>query len=196
MAVTAWADMDDKSKRNLAGFTALFLLMLATRFHHFGTISTPPDASLAVFFLAGLYLTGRWIFPALLLEAVAIDLLATTYGGVSDWCITPAYVFLIPTYGVMWFGGYVGRRYSRLSVMKVTEALGILLLSIGLAFLVSNISFFFFSGNFEDKGLVSYLGSISRYYLPYTLPALAYVISGVLIHNFFLKRQSIFTPAQ
>ena len=51
------------SKTDLAvrpGAVALMALMAATRFRHFGTPFALPDASLAVFFLAGLWLGGKW----------------------------------------------------------------------------------------------------------------------------------------
>src|SRR5690606_27401011 len=39
--------------RNAVVFTALMLLMAATRFHHLGSALHLPDASLAVFFIGG-----------------------------------------------------------------------------------------------------------------------------------------------
>src|SRR5690606_36139481 len=50
----------------------LAVVMLATRINHFGAL---PDASWAVFFIAGFYLRGwgRWAFPLLMALAVAID---------------------------------------------------------------------------------------------------------------------------
>lgn len=191
-----WAQMDSAGRRNLVGFTALFILMAVTRFHHFGTISTPPDASLAVFFLAGLYLTNRWVSPALLLEAVAVDMLATTCGGVSGWCITPAYVFLIPTYGVMWLGGFWCRRYTSVTTLNTLGFGGVLLFSISTAFIVSNVSFFYLSGYFAEGVLATYLSGISNYYLPYTVPALVYAYCGLAIFNLLQKRLPGLTPAQ
>ena len=76
----------------------LAAVMAATRFHHFGSAISLPDASLAIFFLAGFYLRSPLLFAGFLAEAALVDYLAITYGGVSDWCISPAYVFLIPTY--------------------------------------------------------------------------------------------------
>ena len=114
---------------------ALFaLLMAATRFHHFGSALFLPDASLAVFFLAGFYLSGVMALAVLLLEAGLIDYLAITMGGVSDWCVTPAYWFLIPTYACLWCGGrwYAGRRRRVWSTLL--PLIGTLLFSVSLAF--------------------------------------------------------------
>ncbi|MDP3679168.1 MAG: hypothetical protein Q8R23_08815, partial [Methylotenera sp.] len=80
-------------------------LVIATRGHHFASINALPSASLAVFFLAGLYLRPTWMFPALLALCAGLDFSAITYGGVSNFCVTPAYAFLLPAYGVMWLAG-------------------------------------------------------------------------------------------
>ncbi|MBM3153552.1 MAG: hypothetical protein FJZ96_15320, partial [Chloroflexi bacterium] len=45
---------------------SLLAVMLATRFHHFGDALHLPDASWALFFLAGFYLARVWL-PVLLL---------------------------------------------------------------------------------------------------------------------------------
>jgi hypothetical protein len=83
----------------------LAVLIIATRGHHFASINSLPSASLAVFFLAGLYLRPTWVFPSLLALCAGLDFSAITYGGVSSFCVTPAYGFLLPAYGVMWLAG-------------------------------------------------------------------------------------------
>jgi len=149
-------------------------LMAATRFHHFGDFHTLPDASLAVFFLAGLFVASPWLLAVLMLEAGLIDYLATTFGGVSDWCITPAYLFLIPTYGVMWLGGAWSRRRSVHELGGILAALGILGVSTCLAFLISNGSFYLFSGYFENFTLGEYLQQLVTYLPPYLATTTAY----------------------
>ena len=44
-------------------------------------------------------------FSALIIEAGLIDYYATSVQGISDWCMSPAYWFLIPTYGSLWLVG-------------------------------------------------------------------------------------------
>ena len=97
------------------GAVALMALMAATRFHHFGTPFALPDASLAIFFCAGLWLGGRYLFAKLLLEAGLIEYLANTKLGVSDFCVSKAYVFLIASYAAMWLGGKWCRQFAHLS---------------------------------------------------------------------------------
>ncbi|MBI5626373.1 MAG: hypothetical protein HY935_04130, partial [Nitrosomonadales bacterium] len=97
--------------KNIAIYATLAALMAATRFNHFGSAVSLPDASFAIFFLGGLYLArfaraSMAVFIMLILEAGLIDYYATSIQGVSDWCLTPAYWFLIPTYGSLWLAGH------------------------------------------------------------------------------------------
>jgi len=93
------------SSRELAIALGLAALMAATRFHHFGSPLHLPDASLAVFFLGGLALGNAALFAAFLAEAALVDWLAIAWGGVSGWCVTPAYAFLIPACASLWAAG-------------------------------------------------------------------------------------------
>ena len=90
---------------NLTLFAAFATFMVATRFHHFGDVLHLPDASMALFFLGGLYLRKHWQFAAFIALAVVIDWIAIEHAGVSDFCVTPAYSFLLPAYAVLWYGG-------------------------------------------------------------------------------------------
>ncbi len=153
---------------------SLALLMAATRVHHFGSSVSLPDASLAVFFLAGVYLSWRW-FPAFVLLAGLIDYVTVTWGGVSDWCITPAYAFLVPTYAVMTLGGWWARRHAALRVADLPPMFGLAALGATAAFAVSNGSFYLYSGYFTDFSPASYFASTAKYYLPYLSAALAYI---------------------
>ena len=74
----------------------LVLLMAVTRGHHFASLNHLPGASWAVFFLAGAYLRPLWVFPALFLEAALLDFAAISWSGVSSFCVSPAYIFLLP----------------------------------------------------------------------------------------------------
>ncbi|MGZ4958970.1 MAG: hypothetical protein ACXV7J_06940 [Methylomonas sp.] len=160
------------------GAVALMGLMAATRFHHFGAPDILPDASLAIFFFAGLWLGGRYLFAALLLEAGLIDYLAITKLGVSDFCVSNAYVFLIGSYGAMWLGGKWCRQFDVLTLKTAAQQFAAMLLSTSIAFLFSNGSFYWLSGRYPEGSWAQYIERVGMYYPPYLTSTLTY---GVVI---------------
>jgi hypothetical protein len=158
------------------GAVALMALMTATRFHHFGTPFALPDASLAIFFLASLWLGGRYLFAVLLLEAGLIDYLAITKLGVSDFCVSNAYAFLIPTYAVMWLGGKYCRQFESLTLNTLAKRLAALVIATSSAFLMSNGSFYWLSGRYPEANWTQYIERVAKYYPPYMTTTLLYVV--------------------
>ncbi|BBL56628.1 hypothetical protein [Methylomonas koyamae] len=160
------------------GAVALMALMAATRFHHFGTPFALPDASLAVFFCAGLWLGGRYLFALLLLEAGLIDYLAITKLGVSDFCVSNAYGFLIGSYAAMWLGGRWCRKFTTLTAVSAAQQFAALWAAATVAFLISNGSFYWLSGRYPEPSFGQYLERAAMYYLPHLSSTLIY---GVVI---------------
>lgn len=165
----------------------LMLAMAATRFNHFGSAFSLPDASWAVFFLGGLYLAryaraSLAIFIALLLQAGLMDSYVTTVQGLSDWCITPAYWFLIPTYGSLWL---VGRWFA---LRHTLEGKGLVILALSawvansFAFLLSNASFYWVSGRVNEMTLAEFASRVSGYYVSYVSMSMLYIACAVGIH--------------
>ncbi len=143
---------------------ALAMLMALTRSDHFGSVITLPDASLAVFYLAGIFTGGMASFAVLLTETVLLDYVAITYGQVSDYCISPAYVFLMPTYALMLFAGRWSAKYATFSSRDLSHQFGYLLLATSFAFLISNGSFYLFSGKFPALSVMEYTQRVAKYY--------------------------------
>lgn len=160
----------------------LAVLMLATRWHHFGDALHLPDASLAVFFIAGFFISNPLVFAALLLEAGAIDWFATSAGGVSDWCLSPAYWFLIPTYGALWGAGRWYARAHRRRLSTLIPLCGALVTSASVAFLISNGSFYVLSGRFPDMSWTEYAARVTQYYPPYVTSAFVYVAAVAIFY--------------
>ncbi|MDD2863672.1 MAG: hypothetical protein PHC99_02980 [Methylococcales bacterium] len=162
-------------------YLPLVALMGATRMHHFGSAFSLPDASLAVFFLAGLFFSSRTFFIALLLEAGLLDYVAISHLGVSDFCVSPAYVFLIPTYFAMWFGGRLAAHFKSMQGTEVTlsiPAMATLLASTTTAFLLSNGSFYWLSGRHSNGTMTEYVERALNYYPTYAGYAVMYVVLG------------------
>ncbi len=166
---------------NYKTFLPLIALMGATRMHHFGDAFSLPDASLAVFFLAGLFFNSRAFFVALLLEAGLLDYVAISHLGVSDFCVSPAYAFLIPTYFAMWFGGRLSANFKSMQGTEFTlsiSAMATLFAATTSAFLMSNGSFYWLSGRHSNGTMPEYIEHALHYYPPYAGYALMYVIVG------------------
>ncbi|MBM4206522.1 MAG: hypothetical protein FJ190_00445 [Gammaproteobacteria bacterium] len=167
-------------------------LMALTRFNHFGTAFSLPDASLAVFFFAGLGVTGYWFLAVLLMEAGLIDYLAISQMAVSDFCITPAYAFLIPAYAVMWWAGRYCKACADWQVASTLKAFVALGVAVSLSFLISNGSFYLVSGSFGAPGLDKYLEQLVHYYPPYLMSTLVYGVAGLALHRMWQSMNDIF----
>jgi hypothetical protein len=161
----------------------LIALMVLTRFHHFGDVLHLPDASLAVFFFAGFY-RKKMFFAFLLVLAALIDYLAIE-NGTSGWCVTPAYIFLIPTYAVMWFAGRYCSTVKALAIAKLAKSAGLLIMSTSTAFAISNGSFYLFSGRYEELSLGEYFVRVAQYFPSYVGATLVYVVAGFAIVKLF-----------
>ncbi len=162
-----------------SAIAALVLLMALTRFHHFGSALNLPDASLAVFFLAGLWSQHKRFFALLLLEAGLIDYLAITQMQVSDYCVSPAYVFLLPTYGVLWLAGRYGQRFNRVTSSNIARQLTLLIAATSCAYLLSSGSFYLFSGKFASLSAAEYWARTAHYVAPYLGYTLLYSIGAI-----------------
>lgn len=161
----------------------LIATMVLTRFHHFGDVLHLPDASLAVFFFAGFY-RKKALFPFLLLLAGLIDYIAIA-NGTSAWCVSPAYAFLIPTYAAMWLAGRYCSKFKALNVSELAVSVGLMTLAASIAFVVSNGSFYLFSGRYPDLSWAQYIARIAQYYPPYVGSAMVYGLVGYLIIKLF-----------
>ncbi len=171
---------------------SLMLLMAITRFDHVGSSFNLPDASLAVFFLAGLWLGSAHIFAVLLAEAALIDFVVIQFFGVSSFCVSPAYVFLIPTYAAVWFGGKMCSQFKELNSSVLLKQFAILLAATTLAFLISEFSFYLLSGRHDALVWSEKLSKMANFYPAYIKSTLIYatVIFGVVA---LLKSLPIFS---
>lgn len=176
--------MTELSPRNqvYAGL-ALAGLMLATRSSYFTSVHHLPSASWAVFFLAGFYLRPAWVFPALFATAAASDYVAVAWGGVSGFCVTPAYAMLLPAYGSLWLAGRwgSGRRLEGWIALPVLA--GAALLSAATAELLSSGGFYFLGGRYVDPTLAEFGQRLVKHF-PRNLTSLAiYLGVAAVVHG-------------
>ena len=165
----------------------LIVLMGITRTSHFGSSIHLPDATLAIFLIAGFMLPRfTWaalaVFTLLLLEAGGIDYYAIVHRGVSDYCVSPAYWLLIPTYASMWLGGRWFASHQQNNLRGLALFGGVSWLATTVAFLISNGSFYMLSGRFTEMSIIEYAARVAKYYPPYLGSTLMYLAMAALVY--------------
>lgn len=158
----------------------LAALMAATRSHHFASALHLPDASWAVFFLAGTLLSGWRPLAGLLALAATVDYAAITFGGVSAFCVSPAYVALAPAYGVLYTAGRWYARRHRPALRSLLPFTGAALVGTTACELLSSGAFYTFSGRFAEPTLVEFGSRLLRYF-PYALEGMALYLGAAVI---------------
>jgi hypothetical protein len=159
---------------------ALTLLMLLTRSHHWPSIHSLPDASWAIFFLLGVYVRALWVVPALIAASVMIDYAAITWGGVSGFCVSPAYWLLIPAYLALFAGGRFYARGHRLSLLGLFRLVGVALVAVAAAELLTSGGVYLFSGRFTEPTLAGFIPRFEQYF-PHMLGTFALYLGAAAI---------------
>lgn len=172
------------STRRLAGFCALAALMVLTRSGHLGTAWSPPDASWAVLYLAGFYFARewRWALPTLLCTAMAVDFIVIRVTGDGSYCVTAAYVFILPAYALLWLGGAWLRRAYRHELADLARCAASLGVASTLCFLITNASFYWLSGRVPYPSLSGWWESFTQWYSGLTGPSFIYVGIAALLY--------------
>ncbi|MFP5419383.1 MAG: hypothetical protein ACLGHA_09530 [Gammaproteobacteria bacterium] len=170
------------TRQQIAIGFVLVLMMLLTRSHHWASIHSLPDASWAIFFLLGVYVRALWVVPVLIAASVVIDYVAITWGGVSDFCVSPAYWLLIPAYAVLFAGGRFYARGHSLSGMGVLRLAGIALVVVAVAQLLTTGGFYFFSGRFAEPTLTGLMLRLEKYFPPMLGTFALYLGAAVVVH--------------
>lgn len=167
----------------IAIFVVLTVLMLATRTHHFPSLNNLPSASIAVFFLAGMYLRNIKVFWFFYILSVSIDLASSYFRGSFGDCITVSYPALVLSYGVMFTAGYYAKPQWQRNVWQINVSKVAISLLIGsaIAFFISNGSYYTLSGNFPQLSWTEYTARVDKYFFKYISNPVFYVVSAFII---------------
>ena len=172
-------------------FAAIAAVMVATRLNHFGAI---PDASWAMFLVAGFYLRGavRWAFPALMVLAVAVDWFVIAASGASfagHYCVSPGYAMLLPAYFSLWAAGALVARHGMRRPGADTLALLVAAVVAGTA-----VCHFFAQGGFywlsdvvAEPSLAGWAKNYADWFLPYLRTTGIYVGLATVLHVAFAQ---------
>jgi hypothetical protein len=124
----------------------------------------------------------------LLLAACLAVLMSITRSNYFDWAaLLPsaslAIFFLVGFYLIWRCARLADERYVRVRLNCGIKLFAVALLSISGAFVISNGSFYAFSGNFSDLSLLDYSVRVERYYLTYLTDPLIYLAVAALVHT-------------
>jgi hypothetical protein len=157
------------------------MIMIATRFNHFGDALHLPDASMALFFLGGIYLRKHLAFLGFVILAVLIDWYSISYAGVSDFCITIAYSFMPLAYAVLWYAGrLLAPRYDG-SLASHAAVFAGLLVSATLSYAVSNGAFYWLGGRYTDPNVTQYVQRFAQWAPLFVRAAAGYVLVAQVV---------------
>jgi hypothetical protein len=158
----------------------LLAAMLITRAHVSDHLL---DASWAVFLMAGFYLRSVTAFGVFMATAVAIDYVAINQFGVSSFCVSSAYIALVPAYGALfmagrWFAGqYQGETLASLGKLMLAVVVGF-----AVAEVISSGSFYAFSGTVAELSVAGFADSLVKY-APHGLYIMSmYIAIATLLH--------------
>lgn len=160
----------------------LAALLIATRGQHFATLHSLPGATWAVFFLAGVYLRPAWVLPALLGLTWFLDFAAFTWGGASGFCLTPAYVFLLPAYTSLWLAGRWYAGHHRFAWATLVPLAAAVFVGAAVCELFSSGGFYFFSGRFADPTSTEFGARLAKYFPSYLGSLTFYVGIAAAVH--------------
>ncbi len=172
---------------------ALLAVMAATRSHHFTSLLGPGDATLAVFFLGGLFLRRAAWLGLFLAMAGLVDFLVVQ-SGTSAWCITPGYALLAPAYGALWLAGNlsIGALQSTAGLLR---SAGLLACATLVFFVVSNVGFYAFSGYFTGQNAIDFALRVAIYLPGYLVQAFAYSGAGLALAHILTRTGRTATTA-
>lgn len=170
------------SRNTVVMVAALAMLMGLTRFSHFGTAIHLPDASMAVFFLGGLYVRRHLTFLGFVALAGALDFVSVRFAGTSDFCITPAYSFLLPAYAVLWYAGRLFADRLQASAGSLAMAAGVALLASTLSFVISNGAFYWLGGRYAAPHFAEYVDRLMHWAPMFVRTSMAYVVVALVVH--------------
>ena len=109
----------------------------------------------------------------------------------GEGCFTSAYGFIFVGYFLVWRAAkWAGENCELARLLDAGKIFAAAVLSISGAFLISNGSFYAFSGNFTDLSLADYSLRVVRYYFAYLTDPLMYLLAAATIHRLALRWQA------
>lgn len=168
-------------------FAVFAAFMVVTRYHHFGDVLHLPDASMALFFLGGLFVSDRTRadhlrFVVFMVLAVVIDVVSVGFAGASDYCVTPSYAALLPAYAVLWYGGRMIASRHAIEPKAILLTIAVALVSASLSFAISNGAFYWFGGRYENPHFAEYVARAWQWGPLFVRTTMLYIVVALALH--------------
>ncbi len=171
----------------------LAILMVVTRYHHFGSALLLPDASWAIFITAGFYLSRSLWFVVFLALAAGIDYYAFSQDSSIADCFSVAYPFLAPAYASLWWGGHWFSRHQNGSAADVVQLTAMTMVATTNCFIISNGAFYWFAIRAEHSGIADFQQQFFEYYPPFLKTTLIYIAVFAAIHVIVMVLRDIYS---
>ena len=113
---------------------------------------------------------------------MAVDFVVIRDLGVSSYCVTVAYVFMLPAYAALWLGGARMRRAYRHDLADLVRWVVSLGLASSLCFLLTNATFYWLGGRIADPTLGGWWQSLTHWYPGFVGVPFVYVGIAGLLH--------------
>jgi hypothetical protein len=166
-------------KKNLA-LILLALVVIVTRGNHVANAISLPDASWAIFLILGFYSARKSLFLSFIVLAALIDYVTIAKLGISDYCITPAYAFLVPAYFSMWLAGRLFAKQCQLNAMSLMNFAQFTVVGTLLCEIISSGSFYFLGGRFSEASLFGFGERLVEYF-PHDLMSTSMYLGIVML---------------
>jgi len=158
----------------------LLLIMVATRSHIL--LSHIQDASWAIFFILGFYISKQLGLPLFLAAAFIVDLLVIESKGGESYCFTVSYPFLIPAYASLWFAGrWFANHYSE-DLRGLAYFVASAIIGIAACDIISSGGFYWFSGRFAEVNMAEFAHRIATFMPMFMKTTMMYLGIAAVIH--------------
>lgn len=161
----------------------LMSLMLITRGHSnpLNTLIHLPDFTLPALFIAGVYLRNLLIPLSMIALAMGIDWYVISYNGVSNFCITDAYMMLIPAYMAMFIGGNLLNSLAINSIGSLAKVFFVVMITGFIEWFISSASFYWMAPYFTDPNWAGFMPRIEKYAPGAMLNLMKWMVAVVVV---------------
>ena len=172
--------------KNILLALVFLILTLLTRASHELTAFSLPDASIAIFIAASIYLKQRkWLF-LFLASIISIDAYIVNLNDMTHINFETSYLGHIFTYIITW---ELGRKFlSGNKFLKANLYFPIAILAIVLSYIISFSSYYFLSGWTSNPNIYDGLTFLRNYFNSFFIPNTVYV---VILYVIFKINQKI-----